>query len=352
MLPYYILLAIVMLIAWQYDKMSKKTWAPVVLIFIVMTLFIGLRDASVGTDTGHYARSFENFDYVDANDSLRLDNEPGWWILSWIGRMLGTNYAALLILIAATTYASVLTVIKKHSDSLLISLFVYITLCYFTFCVNAARQGIAVGIYMLSFPYLLKHDFKRYVLMVLAAAMFHKTVVVAIPMYFLFNMKYSVKTIAIMVLGSVALTSMLPVLLNYGASMEQRYQLYLEESHGGGEMLTVFYVAMAVYFIIQRKYIHTEFRRKYDTFLLMFISGSTIYLLVVLMGLYIEITRFAAYFQVAAIFLWPMILNNPNHRVTSTYRGIIILGHLGFMAIFLTRMANLVPYMLNSTLFD
>lgn len=352
MIPYYILLALVMLIAWQYDKMPKKTWKPIVLIFIAMTLFIGLRDASVGTDTGHYARSFTNFEDLDASESLQLDNEPGWWIISKVGHYFGSNYAFLLLLVAATTYASVLTVIKKHSDSLLISLFVYIALCYSTFCVNAARQGIAVGIYMLSIPYILKHDFKCYVLWVLLAAMFHKTVVVTIPMYFLFTRGFSTKTLAFLIGGSALLTSALPMLLSYGASMEQRYQLYLEASQGGGEMLTVFYVAMAGYFILQRKYIHTEFLRKYDTFLLMFISGSTIYLLVILTGIYIEITRFAAYFQVAAIFLWPMILKNPHHRITSTYRGLIIFGHLGFMAIFLTKMAHLTPYLLNQTLFD
>lgn len=340
-----------MIIAWQYENRSENIWAPVVLIFIAMTLFVGLRDASVGTDTGSYVRGFNTFSELYKDSSLKWNKEPGFWLLNQLGHALGNNYAVLLILVAATTYASVLTIIVKYSDSLLISLFVYITLCYSTFCVNAARQGIAVGIYMLSFPYLLKCDFKRYVLVVLAAAMFHKTVVVAIPMYFLFTMEYSFKTVVIMVVGSVALTSMLPVLLNYGASVEQRYRLYLEGSQGGGEMLMVFYVAMAVYFVLQRKYISDEIKQKYDTFLLMFISGSTIYLIVVVMGLYVELTRFAAYFQVAALFLWPMILKNPNHEVPGAYKAAIIIGHLCFMAIFLTRMANLVPYMLNKTLF-
>lgn len=351
MIPYYILLAIVMLIAFQYEKASKKTWTPIVLIFIAMTLFIGLRDASVGTDTGSYARGFNAFNELDEDSRLQLDKEPGFWLLNKLGHALGDNYAALLILIAATTYASVLTVIKKHSDSLLISLFVYIALCYSTFCVNAARQGIAVGIYMLSFPYILKRDFKRYVLWVLLAAMFHKTVVVTIPMYFLFTRGFSTKIVAYLVGGSALLTSALPMLLSYGASMEQRYQLYLEASQGGGEMLMVFYVAIAAYFILQRKYISSDLKQKYDTFLLMFISGSIIYLLVILTGIYIEITRFAAYFQVAAIFLWPMILNNPYHKITSMYRSLIIIGHLGFMAIFLTKMAHLTPYMFNQTLF-
>lgn len=315
-----------------------------------MTLFVGLRDASVGTDTGHYARSFSNFNELAVDKSLHLDNEPGWWILSKLGNMLGTNYAVLLILIASTTYANALTVIKKHSESLLISLFVYITLCYFSFCMNAARQGIAVGIYMLSFSCLLNHNFKRYVVLVLVAAMFHKTVIVTIPMYFFFTRGFSKKSVAYLIGGSVLLTLFLPVLLSYGTSMEQRYLLYMEESPGGGELLMVFYAAMAAYFIIQRKYINADSLHKYDTFLLMFISGSIIYMLVILTGIYIEITRFAAYFNVSAVFLWPMILKNPYHRITSTYRGLIVLGHLCFMAIFLAKMSRLIPYMLNQTL--
>ena len=339
-----------MLIASQYDKSPKKTWTPIIIIYFLMILFVGLRDVSVGTDTGHYVRSFSNFDQLEDDRNLQFDKEPGWWILNKIGNTIGTNYAVLLILIAAITYANVLIVIKKHSDSLLISLFVYITLCYFTFCMNAARQGIAVGIYMFSFPCLLNRDFKRYVVWVLVAAMFHKTAVIAIPMYFFFTRGFSRKSIVALVCGSALLTYFLPVLLSYGASMEQRYQLYLEESQGGGELLTVFYVAMAAYFIIQRKYIKADIRHKYDTFLLMFISGSTIYLLVILTGAYIEITRFAAYFQGAAVFLWPMILKNPYHKITSTVKCFIFLGHLGFMAIFLSKIAHLIPYVFNQTI--
>lgn len=352
MLPYYILLAVVMLIASQYDNKSKKRWIPVVLIFIVMTSFIGLRDASVGTDTAGYARGFSAFSELDADTRLQLDKEPGFWLLNQLGRSLGNNYAVLLCLVAGVAYTGALLAMKKLSKHLIVSLFVYLTLCYFTFCVNAARQGIAVGIFMMALPSLLNRNFKRYVFWVLLAAMFHKTVVITIPMYFLFKMKYSVKTILIMIIGSVVITSMLPTLLDYGASMEQRYSLYLSESWGGGEMLMIFYVVIAIYFIMQRRYIGAELKQKYDTFLLMFISGSTIYLIVVIMGLYIELTRFAAYFQVAAVFLWPMILNNPLHRVSREYKAAIIVGHLGFMAIFLTRMANLVPYMLNQTLFE
>lgn len=352
MIPYYILLAIVMIIASRYERMPKKTWTPIVLIFITMTLFIGLRDASVGTDTAGYARGFNDFDELDAGERLQWDKEPGFWLLNQLGQSLGDNYAVLLSLVAGVAYTGALFSMKKLSKNLLVSLFVYLTLCYFTFCVNAARQGIAVGIYMLSFQYILSKDLKRYVFWVLVAAMFHKTVVVMLPLYFLFTMKFNIKTISLMVVASVVLTSLLPVFLEYGAGMEQRYKLYLEESKRGGEMLTVFYVAMGVYFIIRRKFIEIADKATYDTFLLMFLSGSIIYALVVSMDLYIELTRFAAYLQVAAVFLWPMILKNEQQKISLTYKTLIILGHLGFMAIYLARMANLVPYSLNSTLFN
>lgn len=352
MLPYYILLSVVLLFAYQYDKMSPKTIWPLVFTFITMTLFIGLRDASVGTDTGSYTQIYDSVLSLDSGDKLQWNKEPGFYLISRIGRYIGSNYAILLCLIAGITYTSVLCVLRKLSQSMLISLFIYITLCYSTFCANAARQGIAVGIYMLSFPYLLKKDFKRYVLWVLVAAMFHKTAIITIPMYFLFRMKFSIRTVICIVLGSIALIFILPVLLSYGASMEDRYQLYLNQSSGNGVMLMAFYIIMMIYFIVQRIFITNQAKPIYDAFLLMFISGSIIYIIVISIGLYIELTRFAAYFQVAAIFLWPMILKNPRHKITIAHKAIIIWGHLVFMAIYLTRMANLVPYTLNQTLFE
>lgn len=351
MLPYYILLAVVMLLLPGYSKKPKKSWLPIILVFVIMTAFVGLRDKSVGTDTGNYVRGFVELTEEQIEDKLEWDNDPGFWLLNKWGNSYGDNYAILLCLIAAFAYVGPLLVMRKLSRNVRFSLFVYMALCYSTFCINAARQGIAVGFFMLSFQYIIKRNFLKYVFWVLVAAAFHKTVIVMLPLYFLFTMRYNFKTVTLMVIASILISINLTELLSLSTIVEERYILYSEESKGGGEMLTLFYVLMALYFINRRKYIDRADRVAYDSFLLMFMSGSIIYVLVISMGLYIEISRFASYLQVAAVFMWPMILSSRRRRVSGGYKFLIVLGHLGFMAIYLERMANLVPYLLNTTLF-
>ena len=74
---------------------------------------------------------------------------------------------------------------------MLISLFVYITLGQYAFCFNGERQALAIAIYILAIQYIKSRDFKKYCLIVLIAALFHKTIIVAITVIFQFLLKKS-----------------------------------------------------------------------------------------------------------------------------------------------------------------
>ena len=72
-------------------------------------------------------------------------------------------------------------------------------------------------------------------------------------------------------------------------------------------MLTVFYMLITAFFIIRRKKIDLEYLSKYDVFLNMMLFGTLIFMVVQVNNMYVELTRFAAYFQVASVFLWAYI---------------------------------------------
>ena len=204
-----------------------------------------------------------------------------------------------------------------------------------------------MAIYMLSIPYLKNKQFVKYTIIVLCAALFHKSIVVAIPLYFFFTMRFSLKSVILAIIGGLAIGYYLPALLSIGESLEARYALYSEGNATGGYLLTAFYVALAIFFITQRKSITRESLYLYDVFLNMLIVGSAIYIIVALSGAYVELTRFAAYFQIASVFLWPFILKERKVPISKPVLIIAVIGHLGFFAIYLSKMANLTPYILN-----
>lgn len=355
MLPYFILLAIVVVVAYFTFEENKPQKLGTILLFIILSLFGGLRDARVGTDTGGYTRNFEQYRYLKrilGNGFAALTEEPGFYYLQkWLGE-ISNEYVVFLMGISVIFCFFVLRSICRNSSLPVLSLFVFITLGYYTFFFNAARQGLAMSIYMMAIPFLLKKRFWPYTLIVLAAALFHKTIVIAIPLYFVFTMKYSIKSLLLMIGGGLLVGFMLPNLLSFSSTLEDRYILYTVGSAVGGYMLTLFYIVLAVFFVIQRGQIKPRALPRYDVYLHMLITGSTIYLVVMLTRSYVELTRFAAYFQIASVFLWAMIVKERQTPLSPLVYMVAIAGHLGFFAIFLSRMANLTPYLLNSKLFN
>lgn len=350
MLPYFIFLFLVSVIAVFAYEGQRRNYFLIFILYLVCSLFAGARNIQVGTDTGSYARSFEDRSYLYREIEpglLGLRDEPGYYYLQKALGLISNDYSVLLIGIALVFCLFVFLAISKYSKSPVLSLFVFITLGYYTFVFNAARQGIAMSIYMLSIPYLLERNFWKYSVVVFCAALFHKTIIIALPLYFIFSMRFSLRSLFIVLFGGISVGLLLPSLLDYGASLETRYELYADSVATGGYLLTVFYVALALFFLYQRQFIYQDVIEQYDVFLHMLLIGSTIYLIVTLSGAYVELTRFAAYFQISTVFLWPMIIRNSTRPLKGLWLAIALIGHLGYFYIFLSQMANLVPYSLN-----
>lgn len=356
-LPYFLFLSVIMAtysFAGNYNSSKRIFNTPTIVCIILMSLFAGLRSPEVGTDTGAYIRMFfKTTSYELDWDYLKWDNEPGFYLLQHVVNIISSNYSVLLIVIALICYTLVLRSIRLHSLNGLLSLFIYITLGYYTFCFNAARQALALSIYMIAISYIIERKFIRYALVVIVASMFHKSIIIALPLYFLFRAKYSIKNVFFVTICGFAIATALPMLLQEASSIEGRYEIYMTKGITGGYLLTFFYTVLAIFFIFYHKKITgIERLRRYDVFLNMLICGSAIYLVVSLTGSYVELTRFAAYFQMASMFLFAEIYNAKCHMISKGMLAGIIVMSLVFFYIFVTTLAGLVPYRLNPTLFS
>ena len=355
MLPYFCFLVIVLLFAYLTFRGKEQNPVAFMFLYAVMALFAALRSLLVGTDSASYARSFQNSvgEQLQFESGLdALTSEPAFAYLEIILGNISSEYFILFLGIAVIFTFFVLHSISRNSVAPVLSLFVFITLGYYTFVFNAARQAIAMAIYMTSIPSLLQRKFWRYVVIVLISALFHKTIIIAIPLYFIFTMRYSFKSLVIVLAGSLLVSYLLPSFLSSAATLEDRYALYLEGSASRGYFLTFFYVILSVFFILQRNFMKKDALGSYDVFLLMLISGSVIYLVVSLTGSYVELTRFAAYFQIASIFLWSMLAKERRTPLSKEVYILAIIGHLVYFTIYLSRMANLVPYTFNPNIFN
>jgi len=354
MVPYIIVLFTVILLAFVAQRSRSKALYNlyISLIFLTLVLFSGLRNRSVGTDTGMYVGRFLrlNSDIASLiNNSSRI--EIGYRFLELLAYKISDNYISLLLFIAFVTLYFQIRGIYRLSVDPLISIFILITFGIYTYVFNGARQAIAAAIYLYALYYLVKGNFKKYLLWILLAFLFHKSVIIMIPMYYLFRKRFNFKLLSLIIIATVVIIIFFSKILNFGVFINENYRAYQNIEDQGGKSLTLAYVLLSVFFIAIRNRIKLKFIKAYDIYLNMFLIGTIIFLVVFFTGSYIEITRIAFYFILSSIFIWPIIFKSLKQNEILLILVFFILVHVVYFYIFLSRMSNLEPYIFNSQFF-
>lgn len=345
MIPYFILLLVVVLLALvaKKAKNDKILYRSVIFfIFLLPVLFAGLRDGSVGTDTNNYIGMFQS-------DRVYSSLEIGYLLLQETTRLFSNEYWVLLTLIAAIVvffyYKTILILSRNHT----ISIFVFITLGTYLFFFNGARQGLAAAIFSFAIVAVVNKDYKKYYLWVAVAFLFHKSVLVTLPFYYLLRKKYSLKNLVIL-LGSLLImvlvfSQLLTVLPD---AMTSRYSQYIDRGRGGGLLLTIFHVIILSYFIFMRQYISRSQKGIYDIYLNMVTIFTLIFVIVSVLGLDVNLLRMSLYFSLGSILIWPIIFKTMRKKLKPLVMLFFIIGHLMFFYIYIGKMSNLYPFSFNS----
>lgn len=367
MIWYIIILAIVMVVSFS-SKEEEEVYADdttvcntristygFIAVIIVLILFEGLRSSTVGTDTGGYCRNFmahsNHYWAMDFTDLQSLLEEPGLGIIYRIGDIFSGNYISFLLVASSMMVIAALTGIRQSSSNFTASLFVYITLAFYLFGFAGLRQGVALSIYLLAYKYIFTEDFKRYVIVVLIAALFHKTIIVTIPIFFATKLNFSFKNITLIAVLAMLVGFSMDSLLGYGSTLEGRYQYYqTTTAAGSGSLLTLFSVCLTVFYIIQRKIIDEERLPFYDKSLMMLVVGSAIYLVVTLTGSNTELNRFAFYFQTGAIFLFAEYVQACKQNGNTLIMSVASVVHIVYFCAYVSLIGGISKYTLNPIL--
>ena len=71
----------------------------------------------------------------------------------------------------------------------------YFTSVFIMFDMGVIRQGIAITFMLFSVKYIINRDFKKFLIVILCGALFHITILVTIPLYFLNYIEFDRKVI-------------------------------------------------------------------------------------------------------------------------------------------------------------
>jgi len=113
--------------------------------------------------------------------------EPGFnLIVKWIQELFG--YDHYLPVFAFFSFVTVFFFVKALLDqgsSFAISLFLLMTGGYYFNSLNTVRYYLALAVALYAMKYVLRGEYGKFILWILAGAMFHKSILLVIPVYIL-----------------------------------------------------------------------------------------------------------------------------------------------------------------------
>lgn len=207
------------------------------LVIVIPAVMAGLRSIDVGKDTAGYV--FNAFEF--AVNKYRIidiinycDVEPLYAIINLIVASVTDNINVLLfviqLLINTIFFIACYNLKDNQSYALPYTLFIIL---FFNKSLNMVRQTIAIGFILLAYGQAVNNKFIRYFVLNIIAVLFHKTAIIAFPIFFilkLINSKNSKKNIFIIVCISISIIILfrpiIMLLINMNI-LDTRYKNYI-----------------------------------------------------------------------------------------------------------------------------
>lgn len=175
-----------------------------VLPFFVFFLLAVLRWER-GTDWSAYLTMFENVE----NIFYLISFEPGFYYLNYIVASFTDNYTVVLIIQAVLIYILHYYVIKRYSLLPFVSLMFWFG--FYMGSIFFVRFHVGLAITLFSFIFIVEQKFWKFIICVVVAFLFHRTALLFIPAYFLFNKTFSRKQFLFGMLFSFFLSALFEV---------------------------------------------------------------------------------------------------------------------------------------------
>ncbi len=207
-------------------------------IFALLFLLSALR-LEVGNDYGTYVDTIHEI-YVGGY----VVTEP---LFNGVVKLLcdlsgGENYLLVFAVFAFATIAIFLNVLYRQCDHFLFGFFLFMTLGIYFRTFNTVRYYFVLALTLYSFRYVLRREYPKFILLIGLAALFHKSVLVVIPLYLLAALPWKKWSIAVLaVLGAAALV-LREQIIRVALFLYPSYRdtIYLETESGlEGSLLTI-----------------------------------------------------------------------------------------------------------------
>ncbi|MEZ9834918.1 EpsG family protein [Vibrio breoganii] len=319
--------------------------------FLILVLFSGLRSFTVGTDTSTYVYFFNllNFDQNIFNDGFLsfLFSEPGFKSVQLFSKLIIDDYHLVMLFIASIVVFLNINVISKYSLWPVLSFFLFLTIGYYTFHFNVARQGITVAIFFFSIRYIYSQNLIKYLACIFCGFFFHKSILLCLPCYYLYNKQFKVTYVIVLCSVVILVSGFLESFVSYASTnIDERYANFAatqNESRGVIEFL--FNLSIFVFLWITR-IVNSVVTREFSFLLYLSLIGVMIGFASVLLSLDPNgVARASIYFTQAYILLVPHAILQYKSILVRTIITVVLVITASIYFILRTKyLGDLTPY--------
>lgn len=313
-------------------------------LVIILFIIAGFRH-EVGTDFKTYVY-FINL-IKEGRDTYM---EPGFELMTKLLMGSGFEYQSVFFVSSLITLTFFFLFIIKHSKLYTLSVIIFFLFpIFYLASFNGVRQFIAVSIFLYSIRFILDEKLFHYCLLILVGALFHKTILLMLPLYFCLNRRLDVKITILTLILYVSFITFLPF-IGRTLGFPDKYFTDVLATEGNNYKALVFPFIFIIYCFFESKY-KDKCNDKNITYNMLFI-GSLISITPIISSLpSAPVIRMSSYFTpMVIIFLsnFSLVFSKLGIRVMY-YFSVILVSFLYFYStVFIYgEKYNLVPYFYN-----
>lgn len=182
-----ILIIIIMLLLCSMGKIEKEKFVYkvfILLLFLILLIISGCRGLKVGTDTTMFVRVFKNINSLW--DVFHLYNgrfEIGYLLFNYIIKSFFNSPHSLLFFSSFVSLLLFFVFFKKESSNPIFSIFLFVSLLYFTSSMCLLRQFIAIALCCIGIIHLCEKQTFKFLFFVLIAFMFHTSSIITLILW-------------------------------------------------------------------------------------------------------------------------------------------------------------------------
>lgn len=315
---------------------------------IVLIIMAGFR-FQVGGDWTNYINYFNKAAYIDIDEAIYFGMEPGYYLSNKLGAYLEIGVIAPN-LIAAALFFGGLARFCSHMQRPWLAMAVSIPYLSVVVAMGYSRQAAALGLIMYGYQALSVGRLKLFVGLVFAAAAFHKTAVLVLPIAILASSRgrwWSALWLGVVVFVGYR--------VSLSSSIDSMVTSYVDgEMQSSGALIRLIMNAIpALIFVIFRKKFDLNTTEERLWFWIALISLAILAALLVRPSMSTALDRVALYFlpiQVLVFSKMPNVLDRAGRSSAQMVTASILIYYCAVLAVWLNYAANAylwLPYQIN-----